>query len=85
MRGQHAAPAAIAARRADGVVTVGLPRADAARWFAPYEVGVRGELVLPDGERLSLLIEKDFPCLTARPGEDDSDAFPRPEGEVPRC
>ena len=29
----------------------------------------------------SILIEKDFACLTVRPGEDDLDAFPNPRQE----
>jgi hypothetical protein len=74
------------ARFEEGVVTVGLPCADARRWFAPDETGVQGDLDLPGGARLSLLVEKDFACLTARPGEDDSDAFPRQaDGSPARC
>ena len=44
-------------------------------------VAKRLEGVQPNGngEGLRVLVEKDFPCLTARPNEDDSDAFPWPE------
>lgn len=67
-----------------GTITIAVPGAEAQRWFAPQEVGVRGEVPLGAGRTLGVLIEKDFPCLTERPGEDDSDAFPWPEAP-PRC
>ena len=80
------APGATAfeATYADGTLTVAIPGDEARRWFEPTAVGVRGELALGGGRTLGLLIEKDFPCLTERPGEDDSDAFPWPEAP-PRC
>lgn len=64
-------------------IVIGMPRAEATEWFRPDQVGARTDLVLDDGASLSLLIEKDFPCLVDRPGEDDSDAFARPEGATP--
>jgi Family of unknown function (DUF7009) len=60
-------------------IRVGIPREEASRWFRPDQVGCKSEVSLQGGGTLSLLIEKDFPCLVERPGEDDSDAFPRPE------
>jgi len=48
----------------------------ARRWAESEEVGIAATVGLGDGA-LALLIEKDFPCLTTRPGEDDSDAFGR--------
>ena len=41
-----------------------------------------GEQVLEDGERLAILVEKDFVCLTDRENEDESDMFPHPEADV---
>jgi len=35
------------------------------------------------GEPLRILIEKDFECLDAAPGESQDDAFPNPRGA--RC
>ena len=55
-------------------LTVSLPAELARRWGESDEVGIRVALALNPGE-LGILIEKDFPCVTARPGEDDSDAF----------
>jgi len=31
-----------------------------------------------NGNRLTILVEKDFTCLTPRAGDDDKDAFPHP-------
>ena len=57
-------------------LSVALPADLARRWGESDEVGIRVALALGAGAgELGILIEKDFPCLTARPGEDDSDAF----------
>ena len=66
----------LAASFAAATLTVALPADLARRWGASDEVGIRAALALGAGE-LDILIEKDFPCPTARPGEDDSDAFGR--------
>jgi hypothetical protein len=41
-------------------------------------VGVESRQSVGEGEELRLLLEKDFQCLTDRPGEDDSHAFDNP-------
>ncbi len=64
----------VGAAFAGGTLTVALPTALARAWGESEDVGIRVALPLAAGE-LGLLIEKDSPCLTARPGEDDSDAF----------
>jgi hypothetical protein len=66
----------IAAGFERGTLTVSLPADVARRWGTTEDVEIRATLPL-EGGALELLIEKDFPCLTARPGEDDSDAFSR--------
>lgn len=66
------------------------PRAEATAWAQdPREVGMRATVALPAGAdgkagEVSLLVEKDFPCLVVREGEDDSDAFARPEDLPPQ-
>ena len=66
------------------------PRAEAIAWAQdPRAVGMRATVALPAGAdgkagELSLLVEKDFPCLVVREGEDDSDAFARPEDLPPQ-
>ena len=71
-----AASAAIVARSAAGALVVTVPKAAADGWARSEEVALRAELPLRHGALL-ILVEKDFPCLTGRPDEDDSDAFPR--------
>lgn len=69
-----------AASYADGVLEVGLGRAAFAAWAgSDREVGIRASQD-NGSDGLSLLVEKDFPCLTDREGEDDSDAFAKPAG-----
>ena len=64
-----------------GRMVVRLPAAEISAWASDDEaVSLRGEVNLPSGSRLDLLVEKDFQCLTARPGEDQSDLFTNPEG-----
>ena len=66
---------------ASDVLEVRLPRDQIDRWAASNEVGI--ETLQANGSEggLLVLVEKDFPCLTARPHEDDSDAFDRPTAE----
>lgn len=59
-----------------GVLGVAVPRAAAEAWAASEEVTIQGEVPVA-GSTLTILVEKDFPCLAVRAGEDDSDAFAR--------
>ena len=65
-------------------ITVALPQKSVAEWCGSNEVSLRGEQPLASAETLSILVEKDFPCLVPREGEDDSDAFPR-AGDAMAC
>ena len=60
-------------------VRVTLPLEVAERWQAPDEVSISGEQELPGGERLKILVEKDFQCLVPREDEDQSGLFPNPQ------
>lgn len=73
------------ARLAGTTVTVTLPTAQAHRWADTDQVGI--EHWQPNGtpDGLRLLIEKDFKCLTDRPHEDESDAFPHPTPSSKTC
>ncbi len=68
-----------------GEICVSIPEEAFRHWLQPQEVGISGTQALEGGKILSLLIEKDFPCLTPRVGEDDSDAFARPDGGPDHC
>ncbi len=55
----------------------------AGAWANSSEISLRASSPLPDGNELTILVEKDFKCLTDRPHEDESDLFPHPkEGDI---
>lgn len=67
----------ISATLTDREIAVHLPQALAHAWADGDEVSLRGEQSLGEGT-LTLLVEKDFKCLTPREGEDDYDGFANP-------
>ena len=68
---------------ADEEITVFLPLEMTVQWANSNEISLRASSPLPDGNELTILVEKDFKCLTDRPHEDESDLFPHPkEGDV---
>jgi hypothetical protein len=60
----------------DGLV-VQIPQAAARHWAATEEVSITGAQALQSGQ-LSILVEKDFACLSPREGEDEAQFFPHP-------
>ena len=73
----------IQASFSDQRILISLPANMANDWANSDTISLRAENTLADGEALSLLIEKDFKCLTDRPHEDESDLFPHPkDGEI---
>lgn len=65
------------------VIVVRVPRPVLRQWAASEEVSISGGQPLAGGEELSILVEKDFACLTPREGEDEADMFPHPlKGEA---
>jgi hypothetical protein len=67
------------ARYVGQLVSVVLPAATVRRWVSSDEVSIEGEQPIGGGERLRILVEKDFACLQPRTGEDESDMFPNPQ------
>lgn len=64
-------------------ITVLIPKTQADEWTQTAQVGMEAEQMIRGGKTLRLLIEKDFACLEARTGEDETDSFPHPlEGKV---
>lgn len=60
-----------------------LPHSAALEWANSDSISLRASNALPNQDELSILIEKDFKCLTDRPHEDESDLFPHPkEGDL---
>jgi hypothetical protein len=58
----------------NGLISIRLPENKAMEWITSEEVGMDKEIELPDGQILSILVEKDFPCKN-RPDEDKADTF----------
>jgi hypothetical protein len=61
----------------DHCVTIYVPDAQAAQWTGTEIVGFGHTVELENGNRLFLLIEKDFACLE-HTTEDQSDNYPNP-------
>jgi Family of unknown function (DUF7009) len=62
-------------------MVVRLPASEISAWANDDEaVSLRGELELPAGGPLRILVEKDFKCVTPRGDEDQSDLFVNPDG-----
>ena len=63
----------------DGVhiMQIKIPVGLASEWSGSDEVGLTGESAIQLGP-LSVLIEKDFTCITPREGEEELDTYPNP-------
>lgn len=57
-----------------------LPAAWAAELAQTDRVAVDVEIPVAPGVAVRVKVEKDYGCLSERPGEDERDAFPNPEG-----
>ena len=62
----------------DEAILVTLPQAQVEDWNQSDRVGLENTILLQSGGTLQILVEKDFKCLTVRPGEDESDMYPNP-------
>jgi hypothetical protein len=61
-------------------LVVKLPARDISAWAKDdTAVSLQGELELPVGGPLKLLVEKDFKCVSPRDDEDQSNLFQNPE------
>ena len=73
------------AHLSNNVLTVRVPGMDIQNWADSDRVSIDSEQILDDGERLRILVEKDFHCLAPREGEDESDMFPHPDAGSKTC
>jgi len=64
----------------NNVITIVLPEAEVKSWLTTDQVSIQGNITLENEDILSILVEKDFKCLTER-SEDESDLFPNPNEE----
>lgn len=69
----------------DGALSVRLPEASVLAWASSQQVSIDSEQQLADGGILSILVEKDFACLSPREGEDESDMYPHPAAGEAEC
>lgn len=66
----------------DGNLTIRLPKPTVVQWAENDDVSIVADQALGESDVLSLLIEKDFKCLSPghhRLGEDDVDTYPHPD------
>ncbi len=68
----------ISALLANNTITISIPKDRVTKWTQSEEVGIEHTLDLKNGDRLRLLIEKDFQCLMDRPHENEDHMFPNP-------
>lgn len=59
-------------------IRVILPEDQVRDWASTAQVGLEGFQLVAGGERLRILVEKDFKCLEPRPEENEVDRFPNP-------
>ena len=62
----------------DNLVLVSIPANIASTWVSTNRIGIERDQLAADGSVLRIVVEKDFRCLQARPGEDESDNYPNP-------
>jgi hypothetical protein len=68
-----------------GNLAIRIPIDEARQWAQSDQVSIVAEQPIGDSGTLSLLIEKDFMCLSPghhRPDEDDVDTYAHPEAET---
>jgi len=59
-------------------ICVQIPLVMADNWALSNEVSLESHMSIEGEEQLRILVEKDFKCIDARHGEDESDLFPNP-------
>jgi len=65
-----------------GNLAVRLPMSEVRQWAQSDQVSILAEQSVAGSQTLSLLVEKDFKCLSPghhRPDEDDDDTYPHPD------
>lgn len=70
--------ASISASIGSRIITIVLPASVAESWIGTDQIGVAAVQTVGSDKELRVVIEKDFACLSHRPGEDQSDNFPNP-------
>ena len=66
-------------------ISVQIPESRIIEWADSDSVSIKAEQKLSGDAQLSILVEKDFKCLTDRPGENEADLFPHPKEGAIEC
>ena len=61
----------------DNMIQIYLMQDEIDSWAKTDEVTISKDIAVPNDNILSILVEKDFKCLTVRP-EDESELYPNP-------
>jgi hypothetical protein len=69
----------------NGRLRIWLPIEMAKNWAISNEVGIESFQEVGNGDKLHILIEKDFKCLSSDIVEDQSDNFPHPQEDNLIC
>ncbi len=83
----ESSPASVApnAQYTDHAMVIRLPESTVREWADSDQVAIASEQAVDNDGVLSILVEKDFACLSPREGEDESDMFPHPEAGHKTC
>lgn len=83
----ESSPASVAptADYADNVMLVQLPESAVREWADSDAVTIASDQILGNDGVLTLLVEKDFACLSPRDNEDESELFAHPEAGERSC
>ncbi len=68
----------IAATLSEREIRIVMPKTMASQWAHTDKISLEEHQAVGDEAHLRILIEKDFQCMKARPGEDESDLYPNP-------
>jgi hypothetical protein len=72
----------VSASFADRRLVIRAPSVMVHRWATTDQVGIHAIQPAVNDDELRILIEKDFECIEAPPGESQEDAFPNPQLEA---
>ena len=79
------ASVSLSAQFANNTIRVRLPESAVKEWADSEQVSISAEQNLDDSGVLTLLVEKDFACLSPRETEDEADMFPHPDEGKESC
>ena len=79
------ASVSLSAQYSSNTIRVLVPESIVGEWADSDQVSISSEQNLDDADVLTLLVEKDFSCLSPRENEDESDMFAHPNEGKENC